>query len=206
MTQIKDKEEHSKTKLLLQLIKEQNGTVTFQDAKKAGIHKEYVLKLFKDNGLEKVGPGSYVAIDQFPDEYYILQKRFKKGIYSHETALYLHDLTDVTPFDYHMTFPRGYNNPSLKENNILAKHSRKDTYLIGLMTMKSPHGNSIRVYDRERTICDIFSKSNLTDKDVQINALKRYLTTEEKDLIKLMQYAQLFKVDRDLRKYMEVLV
>ena len=39
MTQIKDKEEHSKTKLLLQLIKEQNGTVTFQDAKKVGIHK-----------------------------------------------------------------------------------------------------------------------------------------------------------------------
>lgn len=51
-----------------------------------------------------------------------------------------------------------------------------------------------------------FQKNNRTDKDVQINALKRYLTTEDKDLIKLMQYAQLFKVDRDLRKYMEVLV
>ena len=76
MTQIKDKEEHSKMQLLLQLIEELHGTITFQDAEKAGIHKEYVLKLFHENILEKVGPGSYVAIDQFPDEYYILQKRF----------------------------------------------------------------------------------------------------------------------------------
>ncbi|WP_035054226.1 hypothetical protein [Carnobacterium pleistocenium] len=75
----------------------------------------------------------------------------------------------MAPFDYHMTFPRGYNHPSLKEQRILAKH-------------------------------------NQTDKDVQINALKRYLKTEKKDLIKLIHYAKLFKVDHELRSYLEVLI
>ena len=51
------------------------------------------------------------------DEYLAAQYRCKKGIYSHETALYFHDLCDRTPLQFMLTFPNGYNTRILKDTN-----------------------------------------------------------------------------------------
>ena len=45
---------------------------------------------------------------------YLLQRKYGRGIYSHDTALYLLGYSDRIPAKYTMTFPKGYNAPSLK--------------------------------------------------------------------------------------------
>jgi len=52
----------------------------------------------EDKGLiVKSVRGVYILPEVWDDEMFNLQSRFKRGIYSHETALFLWDLTDRTP-------------------------------------------------------------------------------------------------------------
>lgn len=64
-----------------------------------------------------------------------------------------------------MTFPKGYNTPSLKQENILVRRVVPENYSFGVLELQSPCGNPIRVYDLERTLCDILRGSG---SDIQI--------------------------------------
>ena len=62
-----------------------------------------------------------------------------------------------------------------------------------------------RVYDLERTLCDILRGSG---SDVQIvgEAMKRYAASKDKNIHKLMQYADQLRVKPKVLRYMEVLL
>lgn len=75
-----------------------------------------------------------------------------------------------------------------------------------MIEMNTPFGHAVLVYDAERTICDIIrSRSGIETQTFQ-DALKQYAAKKDKDLRKLMQYAQMFHVEKMLRQYMEVLL
>ena len=134
-----------------------------------------------------------------------MQCRYGRGIYSHDTALYLLGYSDRTPAKYTMTFPKGYNAPSLKQENIIVKRVVPDNYTLGIIEIKSPCGNPIKIYNLERTLCDIVRGSG---SDIQIvnGAMKRYAASKEKDIYKLMKYAEQLRVKPKILHYMEVLL
>ena len=72
--------------------------------------------------------------------------------------------------------------------------------------MNTPFGHAVPVYDAERTICDIIRSRSGIEMQTFQDALKQYAARRQKDLRKLMQYAQMFHVEKILRQYMEVLL
>ena len=89
------------------------------------------------------------------DELFIKQQKYERGIYSHDTALYLLGYSDRTPSKYTMTFPKGYNAPSTKQENINIIRVVPENYLFGIIEIKPFGGNIIKIYDLERSLCDI---------------------------------------------------
>jgi hypothetical protein len=140
------------------------------------------------------------------DEMYFLQYQFTKGIFSNDTALYLHGMSDRTPLKYTMTFPHGYNAAGAKHSGVTVKITMQETYGLGLSEMPSPCGNIIRVYDRERTLCDIVRGNNSCDIQLVNQAMKTYAGSAEKDLARLMSYAEKLRVKPKILRYMEVLL
>jgi predicted transcriptional regulator of viral defense system len=136
----------------------------------------------------------------------ILQNRFPSTIFSHETALYLHDLTDRTPLSYSVTVPSGYNASSIKENGVRVYFIKRDLLVLGKSTVNSPHGNELTIYDLERTICDIVRSRNQIDIQFVNEALKRYIRYPQKEIDKLYTYANYFRIQRIIRNYIEVLL
>ena len=104
-----------------------------------------------------------------------------------------------------MTFPKGYNSSSLKHENIIVKRVVPANYSFGITEVQSPCGNPIRIYDLERTLCDILRGSG---SDVQIvgAAMKKYADSKEKDIHKLMKYAEQLRVKPKILRYMEILL
>lgn len=86
---------------------------------------------------------------------YVLQARSGKAVFSHETALYLHDLTDRDPLQYTLTLPSGYNATKFKNKGVYVHFIKSDLLNLGVGDGKTPFGRTIRVYNKERTICDI---------------------------------------------------
>ena len=100
-----------------------------------------------------------------------------------------------------MTFPKGYNALSLKRENLIVKRVVPENYELGRIEMKSPSGNPIRVYNLERTLCDILRGSG---SDIQIvgEAMKRYAASKDKNIHRLMQYADQLRVKPKVLRYM----
>ena len=140
------------------------------------------------------------------DEIFNLQNRFKRGVYSHKTALFLWNLTDRTPNKYHMTFPMNYNLTNPKKENISCVQCKKEIYDLGIKEVTTPVGNAVRAYSVERTLCDILKPHNHVDIQVVTEAFKRYAANSDKNIPVLSQLARLLKVEIKLRSYLEVLL
>ncbi|WP_419773138.1 type IV toxin-antitoxin system AbiEi family antitoxin domain-containing protein, partial [Helcococcus kunzii] len=82
---------------------------------------------------------------------------------------------------------------------------KKELYEIGKTEIKSPQGNLIPVYDIDRTICDTIIDREKIDKQIFTEAIKRYFKSQNKNLRRLIKYSRSFKIEDEIRQYMEVL-
>ncbi|MBE6964449.1 MAG: abortive phage infection protein [Ruminococcaceae bacterium] len=188
------------------IMDEHNGVVTSAMLTKEGIPRLYLKQLCDRGELEFVSRGIYVSSNAFEDEMYILQCKYSKGIFSHETALYIHGYSDRTPAKYTMTFNYGYHSASLKTENVIARYSVADVYNLGITQAKSPCGNNIAIYNIEKTLCDIVKGNNACDVQIVNAAMKKYAQSTEKNINLLFEYAERLKVKKKILNYMEVLL
>lgn len=193
-------------KNLKEIIKKSNGIILTRDVESAGIPRQYLTILVKSGELEHIAQGVYLTTDTFIDEMYCIQIRSNKIIFSNETALYLHDLTDRDPLVYTVTVPRGYSTNRLRKSGIIVLTVKKELYSIGVTNKKTIYGHNINVYDKERTICDIVKNRNKMDKNIFFIALKRYSISKGKNLKRLMEYAKYLQIEKQVKQYMEGLL
>lgn len=191
---------------LEKLIIEKKGLIITKEVEEQGIPRYYLTKFTRENKLERMGQGVYLTPDAFDDEMYRFQVKSQRIIFSHETSLYLHELTDRDPLECSVTIPRGYNGSNLKETGIKVYTIKKELHLIGVTQSKTLYGRPIKVYDKERTICDIVRNRNNMDVAILNEAIKRYLDNKDKNIPLLLRYAKQLGVQNTIRSYMEILL
>lgn len=191
---------------ILHMAETQNGIITSFQVTEAGIPRRCLGDMVRSGKLHRVERGVYIIPETWEDELFILQWRFSKGIFSHETALFLHAMTDRTPSRYTMTFPFGYNPGNVQKRGVAAKVVSQETYPLGTMTISSPSGNPITAYDIERTLCDMVKTRHKADIQVVNQAMRMYAASRNKDIAKLMDYAERLRVKSKVLIYMEILL
>ncbi|MFA5546719.1 MAG: type IV toxin-antitoxin system AbiEi family antitoxin domain-containing protein [Sphaerochaetaceae bacterium] len=191
---------------LEKLIQKQHGTVLSADLDIYEIPRTYLQMMVAEGKLERVDRGVYVSIDAIEDEMYAMQTRYPKLIYSHETALYLHGLSDRTPFEYSASVPSGYKVVGSVADRFKIYYIKKELHELGVETVRSSHGNPIRTYDVERTVCDLIRSRSRIDVQILNDALKRFVKLKSADHSILLEYARKLKVEAVLKNYLEVLI
>jgi predicted transcriptional regulator of viral defense system len=188
------------------LIKKQKGTVLSSDLDLYKIPRSYLQMMVAEGKLERINRGIYVSADFIEDEMYSMQRKYQKLIYSHETALFLHGLSDRTPFEYSATVPSGYKVVENVADRFKIFYVKRELHELGVVIVESAHGNPIKVYDIERTICDLIRSRNRIDVQVLNDALKRFAKLKSADFSTLMDYARKLKTESLLKRYIEVLL
>lgn len=193
-------------KQLDHLLESQNGLLCTEQAMSAGITKPVFYNYVHSKELERVAHGIYLSKDAWVDSMYLLHLRFSHAVFSHETALFFHDLTDREPLQYTVTVKTGYNPTNLKEEGVQVFTIKVELHEVGLTTLQTPFGHDVPVYDMERTICDLLRSRSRIEKQAIRDALRIYASRRNKNLRTLMRYAELFRVEKILRPYLEVLL
>lgn len=191
---------------LRKLLNQYGGTITTKEAIEAGISKEMLRLLANAGEVERVAQGVYISPEVFLDKMYVLQKRLSTIIYSHETALFLHDLTDRDPIHYTVTIPSNVRSKRLKDENIRVFYIKRELHDLGVTTMQTVFGNKVFAYGLERTICDCIRSRKQMDIAVVTDAMKRYAKRTDKDLNLLMSFADQFSISNVIKSYLEVLL
>lgn len=190
---------------LLIIENAKNGVVTSRKVTEQGVHRGILQEMVRNGELIQYSRGIYMLPDEWEDEFFLLQQKYKKGVFSHSTALYLHGYSDRVPLRFHMTFPTKYNSPSLKKANVDVSRVKNDNYELGITELITPAGNQVVAYDLERSLCDVLRGSG---DDIQVvqYAMKKYASSRQRDINKLMRYAKQLHVEPKIRRYMEVLL
>lgn len=188
------------------LLNKRNGIITTSEVEELGINSRILTRMIERGIIERVARGIFISVNTIEDTYFITQAICKKGIFSHETALYFHDLCDRTPIRYQLTIPSYYNTKLLKDKSYDFFYLKDELYKIGIIEMKTPYGNKVKVYDLERTICDIIRNKKKIEIALFTDAMKRYAERKDRNSIKLHKYAKLFNIEDEVRKYLEVLL
>jgi len=183
----------------------ENGVITTGAVTAQGIHRRTLSELVKAGELVRCSRGVYMIATEWEDEFYLLQQKYKRGIFSHATALYLLGYAERVPLSFHMTFPTKYNAASLKAENVIITRVKESNYELGVTEVTTPSGNLVRTYDLERSLCDVLRGAG---DDIQViqYAMKKYATSKQQDINKLMHYARQLRVEPKVRRYMEVLL
>ena len=191
-----------------QLLETQDGMLRTAQVVSAGISKPVFYDYVHSRELERVAHGIYLSKDAWVDAMYLLHLRVEQAVFSHETALFFHDLTDREPLEYTVTVKTGYNPSKLKAEGVQVFTIKAELHGVGLTTAQTPFGHTVPVYDLERTICDLLRSRNNMEMQTFQGALKMYARRKDKDLRTLMRYAGMFRVKKSadaqllMRNYM----
>ena len=197
--------EKNHEKILEKLEEKNSGVLRTAEVTLAGISKDHFYKYVKQKGFEKFAHGIYVSPDTLTDEKYLIQAQFPKAVYSHDAALYLHDLAEYEPIPLTVTVPASYNSGGLVRKGIRVYYVQPEWYALGIMQIPSADGHMLKVYDLERTICDIVRRYESMDISVFNYAAKEYMRRSDKNLVKLVLYASKMHIEKKLRDKMGVL-
>ena len=186
------------------LIKENKGYVTYSEAKKSGVSYNDIKKRIISGEVIKEDAGIYKLPDMYVDEYFTLQYRYPKGIYTLETALWLHGLSLTVPFEPVMSFPYGTNTKLIKNAGVKPIILRSN-YDVGIVKVMTPGGQSVRVYEKERTLAECLRPIYKIDVQIIAPAFKSYVAEGKINYTKLLKYAKMFKVEGKVLSYLEVI-
>lgn len=192
--------------IILDTIKNNNNMITTAQVIELGFTRALLSWYVKEGVLERGRRGVYILSDSIHDDMYTLMLRSDKIIFSHETALFLNGLSERTPFTHSVTIPSNTKLSSLLQDECVCYYIKPDLHQIGVVVRKTTLGNEVRCYNAERTICDLLRSRNRLDEETVISAVKNYAATTDKDLNRLAVYASMFKIDKELKRYMEVLL
>ncbi len=192
---------------VMKYIANNNGMINTEEAKEKNISLRNLQRLEEEGELERVAQGLYLHKDFLVDPFYLVQYRSSKAIFSHTTALYLHGLSDENPRILTMTIPSGWNTPLIKQDDLYKfYYYKEEIWEVGQEKIESPYGHIIKIYNRERTICDCIMAIDEIGRNIVIKGIKEYMENKEsRDINKLYKYAEIFNIKEKVRTYVEVL-
>ena len=188
------------------MVADGNGYLITSQVLNNGISKPTLAEYISKHKMERVAHGIYLSDDSWPDELYQLYLSCQRIVFSHETALMLHGLMEREPKVTSVTVKAGYNATHLRKKGVRVYQVKADVAELGAENIQTGYGNTVRVYDMERTICDILRYKD--DMDIQVfrYAMKEYMQDGRKNLNRLMAYAKVFRMENTVRTYTEVML
>ena len=155
------------------------------------IYYHEITKLINEGFIEKVRTGYYQWIDsENLSEVITVNRLFPDGILCMDTALRHYGYSDRTPAEWHIAVSKYSNRTRFKIDYPFVKpyFSAPDILEIGLCEQEID-GNKVRMYDKERVICDCLRYRNKMDKEIFNKAIQSYVSDTGKSIPKLMEYS-----------------
>jgi len=187
------------------LSKKKKGILTFQELRSIGLTSYSIKKLLGNGTLERIKRGKYIHHESEEDQYLLVQQMISSSIISLLSAAAIYNYTTHIPNKYHISIKGNYH-PILPDYPPIKLYFwRKKQYKLGIKSIRI-NDSHLRIYDKEKTVCDFLKFRNKLDTNVVKEVLKAYLNDSEKDLIKLKEYSKELKIESILNNYLEILV
>lgn len=192
----------SEKEKIKKFLKENHNYILTKDIINLGIDKKNIPKMVDAGEIKKVNHGIYMSPSVMEDEYYIIQLRYPDAIFSYNTAFHIMNMTNLTPSIIDIT--------TLRKKQIIGNYNihyvSDEKYELGIITVESPFGNPIKIYNAERCICDMLKSNDEFDLELQNRILNNYFNSKTKNIKLLEEYAKKLNVYDKVNTIIEVMM
>ena len=189
-------------------FQKQGGIMRTAQALRAGIHPG-TLYAMRDSGmLVVVSRGLYRLSDSPPlanPDLVTVASRIPGGVICLISALAFHELTTQIPHEVHVALPRGAEEPRLNHPPIKTYRFTGKAFTEGIEIQKLD-GVSVNIYSPEKTLADCFKFRNKIGLDTAVEAIRLYRERRSIKVDNLMHYAEICRVKRIIRPYLEAIL
>lgn len=192
-------------KQAVQDIQQRKGALKAADLLEVGLGFRQIKRLVETNFLEKTGRGMYRISDQPYDERAEIARRIPNGVFCLFSACHFHDLTDFISSEQHLAVPKRARFVLPAYPPVKLYYWETGAYQIGMVEYDLD-GVKIKIYDPEKTVCDICRLRNKVGLDILKEVIKKYLERPDRNLAQLHQYARQLRVEKTLNQYLQILL
>jgi len=183
---------------IITYIKKNGGFATMKELKEANIHTRDIAKLVKENVIVKIKPGIYRLADYtfFKDvnvSLITVCRAEPQAVICLISAMDYYEMTDFNPSEIYYAIPHSRKSKSIIYPPVKTFYFRDRFYNPGIENIKTKYGE-LRVYNKEKTICDMFRYRNKFGEELAMQALKNYLEQKKKSIASLIKYAEICQV------------
>jgi len=177
-------------------FKQHNGIMRTQELYEARIYYYDLQKLIERGKIEKIRYGYYQWIDnENLSEATTVTRLFPDAIMCIDTALFYYRYSDRTPLAWHLAVSKDSNKTRFKIDYPFTKPYYLEPSILELGAVDGEmDGNSIRIYNKERTICDCLRYMGKMDKEIFNKAIQSYIADRERNIPRLSEYAKKLRV------------
>ena len=190
-------------KKIKEKLNRRGGVITTKELKNCNIPTIYLTRMIKKGELIRVDRGIYIDSNGDYDQYYFFHNRYKVPIFSYVSALYLHGFTDIIPLEMETTVYKGYNVHRISQN-VRIHYVTREIYDLGITECQTMFGNIVKVYDLERTLCDLIKRRSEIETELFAKTINKYIRYENKDFNKLYEYSKKMKIYEKVKEILEV--
>lgn len=181
-----------------------------KDFKKNKFNTKDVSSAAAEGLLEKIKPGLYRLSElEYPDNVSLsfvdISKAVSNGVICLISALSYYELTTFNPSEIYIAVPNNAYVPKIKYPPIRPFYFRDTFYKSGIDIIETKYGR-VKIYNKEKTICDMFRYRNKLGEDLAMEGLKTYLSQKGPDLFKLRKYAEISEVKTIMTPVLKALI
>ncbi len=193
-------------KNMQELFKRHYYVMTTNELLEAKLYYADIKKLLDEGFIERIRQGYYFWIKNRENgEIAIIKRLFPDAVLCMETALFYYGYSDRNPAEWNFAIDK---NVSKFRTNIeypFIKVYRMDSDLLRIgETTGEIDFIKVRIYDRERTICDVLKNMNKMDKEIFNKAIQGYVKDLKKNIPNLMIYAKKLRVEKKVKELIGV--
>ncbi len=189
-----------KVQEVVELFKRHKYYLTSSQLVEFRVHTSLIRKMLDEGRLEKVKRGLYrLPAEAIPDtenftfDYFDAAIAVPEGIFCLTTALHYYGLSTKRPSVFDIAIPRTRRTPKLYTVAVRFYRFQEPYFSYGMKEIETSVA-TIRMYDKEKSICDAFRQRRLIGEDIALESLNTYLKQSDKNINKLLETARLCKV------------
>ena len=178
-----------------------NGIMRTHELYDAHVFYNDIQLLIGRGIIEKVRYGYYQWIDsENLSEALTVTRLFPDAIMCMDTALFYYRYSDRTPLAWHLAVSKDSNKSRFKIDYPFIKPYYIEPSILGLGAADGEmDGNPVRIYDKERTICDCLRYMGKMDKEIFNKAIRCYVEDNEKNIPRLSEYAKKLRIAQKVK-------
>lgn len=149
-------------------------------------------KMIENQDVEKVKKGLFrhVEISHY-NEWEYMSRCYPRAVFCLFSAWHHYELSTTVPYQYHLAFPHKANPAKIEYPPVKFYYWSEDQFRLGIQQV-----NNMRIYDIEKSVCDAVKFRNKVGEEITYEVIKNYMRSKDRNIEKLMTYAQQMRIDK----------